>query len=1247
MNKDKIVKFRLKRIIGFCIIVAISLCICLFLVPKDNKDVLADSKIFEKEIYYTSQPNRAELAIKQTNDTQTCYFYKEEISSQTTGQNNTQDTTSTSNSVLKLVCSKEISSNSSMLCFDESNAWTEGVENRYYYVTAPTNSTLPATINYDEKQGGYYLPDDVQGVDNSTVNMLTIMYYTEAPKITVKQNIDTWAKETIKFEFTVDGNCPIKKETVQVNANGSALKTEVTPVEGTNTYEAIITGNKEYQGPVTIMAANMAGMYSQAYYQIKFDNSTHVCNAFKIENIDNIQHSVKDGDKVKASFSLSDQGSGINADSVKVYYGDNEDQYVVAQQVNNNDFTCELTVGDQLLGVDNTHLNVKKIECSDNVGNVASIKPVVNSSIVYYSSIEITKLNLTTDNESGNCVNNSSTVYISFCSNHKVTPVCYGWFGSTEQNPKHIAWDVKDNSEGGYFYQGSYVINETDAPKQQLSFSLYMTDETGNKTDLYTENDFNNTITYFPPIDNCVENVSMELDTERDQKVYAINDDKIKLVLRKDESVLVKSINIAGKELQKDENDAYVYQINEGELTDNSEIEADIVLTNPAGEIYTVQKEKIVGDITYLAPIETKAVSMETSNKIENVVKDDDTLTVSFSTQHEIEKPVGKIAGVEADFVSENNVDWKGKIVVPKNKLKDNEAINFAFDITDIAGQQHNLISGSFMRQINYVAPIKVSDIVYGSNNQKEGSKYVKIGDQIYYSFITNHDVIVHNAKIESKNGSVTKENLENGAKKITVSYEIKYNDFSDLQKICFNASMTDAAGNDIVDISSKDIGNNIIYYAPLTCETSIKADNENTKFAKNTSNIILKCKPSHDAHVVKASVMGRDATFNGSESRNLKIEYLIPAETRNIADGNIEFNYSIADAAGNTLDVNSVSDNSNVIYDNTMPVVDVTPIFDGHSNDGVKFRFSFNDKNIVPSLIKLFVNDKLVSMDDAKIDLAKGVVEKVLVLDKEGNYSIKADVKDMAGNSIKSMSYNFTIDKTNPEITAVKMSSENIKSYNMKMRLCDMFNISEEILDNVICTITDSQGTYEWDLSKPFDLEGKKTLNLLVKDIDGKVSQKFTYEFIVDGSAPNIVTSNNDMNLSDTDDNSFKKIPTSIQISLTQDDANVAEEKDKFTKLCIMNDKKEVICDLLKNDEKLKDSYSYSFINYGKYYIEVEATDCVGNITNLNYKLNIDKPINYVLIFSIIGAVVVLIGGLIILCVKLKSKNKAIKIPR
>ena len=116
----------------------------------------------------------------------------------------------------------------------------------------------------------------------------------------------------------------------------------------------------------------------------------------------------------------------------------------------------------------------------------------------------------------------------------------------------------------------------------------------------------------------------------------------------------------------------------------------------------------------------------------------------------------------------------------------------------------------------------------------------------------------------------------------------------------------------------------------------------------------------------------------------------------------------------------------------------------------------------------------------------------------------------DKAGNKCpQDKVAKLTIDKTAPNITSTKIDLTKANNFKSGVKLIDLIDISEEYISEVICTITDSEGTREHDINDPITGDGKKTINLTVKDMAGNVSSTVTFDLYIDGKPPKLVIKN------------------------------------------------------------------------------------------------------------------------------------------
>ncbi len=489
----------------------------------------------------------------------------------------------------------------------------------------------------------------------------------------------------------------------------------------------------------------------------------------------------------------------------------------------------------------------------------------------------------------------------------------------------------------------------------------------------------------------------------------------------------------------------------------------------------------------------------------------------------------------------------------------------------------------------------------------------MKNGDNALIKFRTNHDTELINVNINGKSANVVKQDVANSAEKSwEISTTINNGDMLDLTDITFEFTATDVARNTPINNSQSNVQNALKYYAPLTVTTGISSNQKNSSYVTNGGQINLTSRVNHQATVTSASILNMVAGISSNNSENLAMMIKIGENESKLKEGLVPFTYSIRDVAGNILD-NINTSSQQVYYDYTRPEVTVTPRFSGFTNKEVEYTITYSDLNLNPNAISLKINDEEFITSEDRRSLTGTTFTKVVKLDisndEEKSYIIIPDILDLAENNAKSITKTeIIIDKLSPkinilnsEIFAEPDGAKRLKTkvFNQEINILDYFNLDENNISEIICTLTDEKGVTEWDINKPISGDGKKTIYLQVIDRANNKSPEMVCEFMLDTTAPRSIVKEK---LSNTMVKSMEmeSFIQEMNLAIKLEEIEVVEgERDYFTMATLTKPNGEII-DLLNevqtgNLEDLIIKSSKEFMD-GKYVLKLNAKDNIGN---------------------------------------------------
>ncbi|MEH7225094.1 Ig-like domain-containing protein [Bacillus sp. JJ1566] len=223
---------------------------------------------------------------------------------------------------------------------------------------------------------------------------------------------------------------------------------------------------------------------------------------------------------------------------------------------------------------------------------------------------------------------------------------------------------------------------------------------------------------------------------------------------------------------------------------------------------------------------------------------------------------------------------------------------------------------------------------------------------------------------------------------------------------------------------------------------------------------------------------------------------------TGRVPTASLEMTYKFSvlarDKAGNesTIDIS-------FILDTTKPALNISGILDGFFNQNQSPNVTYSDRYLDTSRSKVTLNGR---------PYVNG-----MVLSDEGDYTLKAEIYDLA-NNVSTRTIVFTIDKTSPVIRFKEPISN--KYFNETL-------IPELLIEdlNAYDIISLTLNGQPYNLGDPIEDEGKHVLFFEVKDKAGNI-QQLSVEFIIDKTAPKV-------NFDGVKQNETYRDPVTFSISL------------------------------------------------------------------------------------------------------------------
>jgi len=864
------------------------------------------------------------------------------------------------------------------------------------------------------------------------------------------------------------------------------------------------------------------------------------------------------------------------------------------------------------------------VNTKDESGNLAQVTSDEGTAIIYFAPLiesgVINDLVIETDNQSyGNnsgveYAKDGNTVTVSFQTSHPIETPAGIIAGSTA----NFTNDMQDKMT----WKAMYVLPENAVgildiqDNTDLQFSLIIKDAGGN-TASKTQTD-TKAVRYLAPIADGLSSISFLSDNTGTSGQYAKNGNTVTLQFSTSHPVNLENAVMENAVVVfscTDDTKIWTYTVTvpvaDLTITDNSDIRFSFNLNDAAGNTPISETQDNVPKVRFQAPITIYNLLMQSNNaNSSSLASNGDIITVQFETKHPVVLTDSKIAGQAVSFSSLNNdsMHWTAVYITADKITADNAYISLAVHVGDLAGNDPVVLTenSAGITPVKYYAPIAITNLMISTTNTKNGAQFARDEDVVTVSFTTNHDVAVENARIAGNSVSQTKTDSTTGGidKSYSLAYIVKNNDIPDLSTVSFALTLTDIAGNTPVSRvnTDADVKNSIQYFAPITAVTSVSSGGKNISYAKNGDTVTLSVTANHNVTVQTASILGKPAKIAGDNTVKPSLSFTIPSTENIIKEGVAEITYTVADEAGNVYQTAQTNDPSlsQVIYDRTNPGLAVTPLFNGYTNESVTYKIDFSDTNPDKQEMSVKLNgvEQIAGSDRAA--MSGSTFTKTITVASDDIYSLTASVADMAGNlADPDYSSKITIDKTNPTVTSKKIAFDKPQVYKSGFVLGDYIDIEDTNVSEVVCMLTDSDGSRDWALETPITTDGKKTIYLLAKDFAGNASNEVVFDIYIDATVPKPIVTDEVSSTTLLQGNNEALISKMI-LNIRLQDINVGNESaDKFTSLELTDSNGNLVTDILGTMNPGEDgSYSVAVASFGTYTLLIEAEDDVGNKT-------------------------------------------------
>ena len=832
-----------------------------------------------------------------------------------------------------------------------------------------------------------------------------------------------------------------------------------------------------------------------------------------------------------------------------------------------------------------------------------------------------------------------------------------------------------DLSGDGMYWQATCTLTEAGAGETiladntDLAYSVVVWDAGGN---LPVTLDETRTapIRYFAPIADGISAISFVSDNRLTSGRYANNASVVTLSFTSTHRLIIDEGMMADASIAFTETSTskgYTYEVvvplSGMTIEDNQDIQFTYRLTDCAGNEPVTRTDADAQTIRYQAPISVQELSMASNNAVGSAFSvNGNQVTVRFCTTHPVILSETQIAGQAVTFSSNggDGMHWVATYTVKDGDTADLAVLSLSVLLSDVSGNAPMALSeqSNGIVPIVYYAPIALTNLQITTNNVNNTTQFAKDGDVVYVSFSTNHEILIRDARIAGQ--SVTQSQAAGQAgvnsRTYTLSYVVQNGVIPDLSSVTFAFTCSDVAGNTPVSKSDANAAgvNRITYYAPITSVTKISSDGVNAGYAKNGDTITLGVVTNHNVFVQSAAILGKTTTIHGMDTTNPTMIYSLSQNESVLPEGIVAYSYRITDAAGNEYEIaqKDASSASLVIYDRTAPEMTVTPRFNGFTNQTVVFDASFKDANLDKNGISIQLNGVEQISSANRLAISGTTYDQAVTIETDEMYVLTASVTDLAGNrATPDFSSTITIDKTAPTISSATLSFSEPQVYKTGFVLGAHLDIEDANVSEVICMMTDADGSRNWNMDDPILTDGKKTIYLLVTDFAGNTSKEIVFDMYIDATAPVPVISDmiSERMLSEEKQESPFLSEMTLHVAL-QDISLGNESADYFTTIKLLDGDGQVVQDILETVNANTDgSYTLDLPSYGSYTLQIEAVDSVGNSTGiLEYSFTFkdksvfvkyyeNKPVFYstTTLFAVL-----VIGGISLLAIRKHAKK-------
>jgi hypothetical protein len=539
---------------------------------------------------------------------------------------------------------------------------------------------------------------------------------------------------------------------------------------------------------------------------------------------------------------------------------------------------------------------------------------------------------------------------------------------------------------------------------------------------------------------------SVSISSNNSDKTLAKNGNIITTKFTTTDAVQTPTVNILGKQAVVTGSGVnwtaeYTINSNEAKITEGT-VDVSIEIKDLAGNAIN----KKITNFTDLSSVrydrtvpKESGVTITSNNKNASYAKNGDKITVTFTTEEDVQEPIVSILGKKATVTGAENT-WSAQYTIPtdENTLTEGK-VKFSISLTDLAGNKaSNITLATDSSSVTYRRTAPMATVVsIASNNSNRA--YAKNGDKITITFTTDDTIVNPIVTIFSSTVAAT-----STGNSWTAEYTIDKNENVLAEgNVPFSISFTDLAGNNVAESKTDTTDKSYVKYdrtVPTATMVSIASSNNLTSYVKNGQKIKLSFATNEAVQTPSVLIFGRSAVVKGNGT-DWTAEYVIPDNEKLLEEKKVDFSISFIDLAGNNVIsmVTDVTDLTKVTYDRTAPIATSVKLDSSNRNKkrakkGDKITAAFITSEVVQTpTVTIQGQPASVNGDGSGVTwIAEYTIENKDSGISEGNIKFSIKFKDLSSNDVESdviavtdeSSINY--DCTAPEAPMVSIVSNN-----------------------------------------------------------------------------------------------------------------------------------------------------------------------------------------------------------------------------